>query len=169
MRRLHTLDFLAPAVVGLCSMCAVAADLPSVKRAPETSAAISAFAASHERVKDRLPAADRAVLDEMSARVRRALPRNAHLPEDARRILAIAMPGLTGSEIEALANYATGEASQSSLMQATQQMQETQMSFNLQYLQLQNQMQNENRQITMVSNIMKTKLDTMKNSIANIR
>ena len=169
MRRLHTFGFVAPAVVGLCSMCAVAADLPSVTRAPETSAAISAFAAAHERVKDRLPAADRAVLDEMSARVRRALPRSAHLPEDARRILANAMRGLTGTEIEVLANYTTGEASQSSLLQATQQMQETQMSFNLQYLQLQNQMQNENRELTMVSNIMKTKLDTMKNSIANIR
>jgi len=52
---------------------------------------------------------------------------------------------------------------------AAQQMQETQMSFNLQYLQLQNQMQNENRQYTAVSNIMKTKHDTVKNSISNIR
>lgn len=60
-------------------------------------------------------------------------------------------------------------ASQAQLMQAIQQMQETQMSFNLQYLQLQNSMQNENRQFTMVSNIMKTKSDTAKNSISNIR
>jgi hypothetical protein len=51
----------------------------------------------------------------------------------------------------------------------TQQMQETQTSFNCQYLQLQNQMQNENRQYTAVSNIMKTKHDTVKNSISNIR
>jgi hypothetical protein len=43
------------------------------------------------------------------------------------------------------------------------------MSFNLQYLQLQETMQNENRQYTMVSNIMKTKHDTVKNSIGNIR
>ncbi len=42
-------------------------------------------------------------------------------------------------------------------------------SFNLQYLQLQQQMQNENRQFTLVSNIMKTKHDTTKNSIGNIR
>ena len=55
------------------------------------------------------------------------------------------------------------------LLQATKNMQETQMSFNLQYLQLQNSMQNENRQFTMVSNIMKTKHDTVKNSISNIR
>jgi hypothetical protein len=55
------------------------------------------------------------------------------------------------------------------LKQSFQSLQETQMSFNLQYLQLQNTMQNENRQFTMVSNIMKTKHDTVKNSISNIR
>jgi len=59
--------------------------------------------------------------------------------------------------------------SQAELMQATKNLQETQMSFNLQYLQLQNSMQNENRQFTIVSNIMKTKHDTVKNSISNIR
>ncbi|HEX7427264.1 MAG TPA: hypothetical protein VF328_09995, partial [Mycobacterium sp.] len=46
---------------------------------------------------------------------------------------------------------------------------ETNMSFNLQYLQLQSQMQHENRSYTAVSNIMKTKHDTVKNSISNIR
>jgi hypothetical protein len=55
------------------------------------------------------------------------------------------------------------------LLTAVEQMQETQMSFNLQYLQLQSRMQNENRQFTAVSNIMKTKHDTVKNSISNIR
>jgi hypothetical protein len=70
-------------------------------------------------------------------------------------------PGMIGSS--------SGSDGSSQLMAATQQMQETQMSFNLQYLQLQNQMQNENRQYTMVSNIMKTKHDTVKNSISNIR
>jgi hypothetical protein len=55
------------------------------------------------------------------------------------------------------------------LLDATRQMQETQMSFNLQYLQLQENMQNANRQFTAVSNIMKSKHDTVKNSISNIR
>jgi septal ring factor EnvC (AmiA/AmiB activator) len=68
----------------------------------------------------------------------------------------------------AVAGSATSGSS-ADLMQATQQMQETQMSFNLQYLGLQNNMQNENRQFTMVSNIMKTKHDTEKNVISNIR
>jgi len=47
--------------------------------------------------------------------------------------------------------------------------QEMQQSFNLQYLQLQQNMQQQNRQFTMVSNIMKSKHDTAQNSINNIR
>jgi hypothetical protein len=58
---------------------------------------------------------------------------------------------------------------QQPLLDATKQMQETQMSFNLQYLQLQSQMQHENRSYTAISNIMKTKHDTVKNSISNVR
>ena len=55
------------------------------------------------------------------------------------------------------------------LRAATLHMQETQMSFNQQYLQLQINMQRENRLYTSVSNIMKTKHDTVKNSISNVR
>ena len=55
------------------------------------------------------------------------------------------------------------------LLSATQQMQEMNMSFNLQYLMLQQKMQGENRQFTLVSNIMKTKHDTAKNAISNVR
>jgi len=64
---------------------------------------------------------------------------------------------------------ASGGDSQGALLNATKAMQETQMSFNLQYLQLQSQMQSENRSYTAVSNIMKTKHDTVKNSISNVR
>ena len=64
---------------------------------------------------------------------------------------------------------AAGKTRKAELLNATKQMQETQMSFNLQYLQLQNQVQNENRKFTMISNIMKTKHDTVKNSISNVR
>jgi chromosome segregation ATPase len=55
------------------------------------------------------------------------------------------------------------------LFEATKDMQEMQMSFNLQYLMLQNKISQENRQFSMVSNIMKNKHDTAKNSINNIR
>ncbi len=64
---------------------------------------------------------------------------------------------------------AAARTKNSELFNATKQMQETQMSFNLQYLQLQNQMQNESRKFTMISNIMKTKHETVKNSISNVR
>jgi ribulose kinase len=76
------------------------------------------------------------------------------------------------SETELLTDTIIGAAAdggQDQLLNATKQMQETQMSFNLQYLQLQSQMQHENRSYTAVSNIMKTKHDTVKNSISNIR
>jgi hypothetical protein len=102
------------------------------------------------------------------------------------RVLVLTTPALSSEECKALAFYAlcalcaastgtgplvssAGSDTSGQLMQATQNMQETQMSFNLQYLQLQDSMQNENRQFTMVSNIMKTKHDTVKNSISNIR
>ena len=52
---------------------------------------------------------------------------------------------------------------------ASTQLKEMQLSFNMQYLQLQQQMQNENRSYTAISNIMKTKHDTAKNSISNVR
>jgi hypothetical protein len=58
--------------------------------------------------------------------------------------------------------------SPSPAMDASQGAQETQMSFNPQYLQLQANMQNDSRQFTSVSNIMKTKHDTVKNTISNI-
>jgi hypothetical protein len=44
-----------------------------------------------------------------------------------------------------------------------------QLSFNQQYLTLQSQMQRESRQFTAISNIMKTKHDTAKNAIGNVR
>jgi hypothetical protein len=84
------------------------------------------------------------------------------------------IPTLTPSEVTSLAEYilggiASGDISDAALMEADKSMQEMQQSFNLRYLQLQNQMQDENRQFTMVSNIIKTKHDTIKNSINNLR
>ena len=70
---------------------------------------------------------------------------------------------------EIAAARAAGAVGQDQLLAATRQMQELQMSFNLQYLQLQNQMQHENRSYTAISNIMKTKHDTVQNWISNVR
>ena len=55
------------------------------------------------------------------------------------------------------------------LLNATQQMTELNQTFNLQYLQLQEKMQQENREFTAMSNVMKAKTDTAKNSLSNLK
>jgi hypothetical protein len=59
--------------------------------------------------------------------------------------------------------------SENQLLKATMQIEEIQMSFNMQYLQMQSQLQSNNRRYTTISNIMKTKHDTVKNMISNVR
>lgn len=58
---------------------------------------------------------------------------------------------------------------QSDLKVVLKEIKELHFAFNLQHLALQQDMQSQNRQFTMVSNIMKTKHDTEKNAINNIR
>ncbi|HKY59508.1 MAG TPA: hypothetical protein VJP59_00720 [Gemmatimonadota bacterium] len=70
--------------------------------------------------------------------------------------------------ITKIADSAAGQEAEA-LARAIHNLQEMNMSFNLQYLQLQQKMQAETRRFTMLSNIMKTKHDTAKNSIQNIR
>jgi nitrous oxide reductase len=70
------------------------------------------------------------------------------------------------SNMEALA--AKGDSGAMQLL-ATKEMQEMNQSFNLQYLELQQNMQNENRKFTTLSNVMKTKHDTAKATINNVR
>ncbi len=67
------------------------------------------------------------------------------------------------------ARRASTNAATDRLLAAVKALQEMQMSFNLQYLMLQNTISQENRQFTMVSNIMRQKHDTVKNSINNVR
>ena len=63
----------------------------------------------------------------------------------------------------------SGTGGPTDMMTAAKQMQELNMSFNMQYLTLQQKMQADNRQFTTLSNIMKTKHDTAKNAINNVR
>ena len=81
--------------------------------------------------------------------------------------------GVTGGSslpgVDGVAQAGSASSDSSQLMQATREMQELNMSFNMQYLQLQQKMQQDNRQFTMLSNIMKTKHDTAKNAISNVR
>jgi len=62
-----------------------------------------------------------------------------------------------------------GGSADKKLLQAIKDLGEMSQSFNMQYLGLQQQMQDENRRFTLISNIMKTKHDTAKNAIDNIR
>lgn len=75
----------------------------------------------------------------------------------------------TGSGSAAAGVAGNSGDSSMALLQATKEMQEMSQQFNLQYLQLQQDMQNENRQFSMVSNIMKVKHDTAKTAIQNVR
>jgi hypothetical protein len=50
-----------------------------------------------------------------------------------------------------------------------EQLTEASQELNLQYLMLQQQMQDENRRYSVISNVLKTKHDTAKNSIGNVR
>jgi len=132
-------------------------------------AQLKALIAQHERVRARLPVEQQHELGRLSIHVRDRLfaaPAPGKLLPSALQIVRKTVPSLTTPEARSLVEYALGEIASGS---ATTAMQETQMSFNLQYLQLQSQMQNENRQYTAISNIMKTKHDTVKNSISNIR
>jgi hypothetical protein len=64
---------------------------------------------------------------------------------------------------------ATGTGGSNDLLAAQQALQEQGQSFNMQYLQLQNSMQQESQQFTAVSNIMKVRSDSAKAAINNIR
>jgi methyl-accepting chemotaxis protein len=59
--------------------------------------------------------------------------------------------------------------SREQLLQAIKQLEGMNQSFNMQYLGLQQKMQDESRRFTLLSNIMKTKHDSAKNSISNVR
>jgi hypothetical protein len=70
-------------------------------------------------------------------------------------------------EIEAFADQ--WERNLAGSPKADSRMQETVKLFGLQYLQLQQKIQQDNRQFTLISNIMKAKHDTAKNAINNLR
>ena len=126
-----------------------------------------------------LSARDREILDALARRL--IAMTAAPVPPDVAlhwaRQLHHAAPNLIAEDCQALAIYALAAAATGVLDAGvpaggalqSQPGQWQQMSFNLQYLQLQSQMQHENREYTALSNIMKTKHDTVKNSISNVR
>ncbi len=71
-------------------------------------------------------------------------------------------PGALGGAVE-------GKSEQWALLEANRLMTEQNNSFNQQYLALQNKMQQESREFTTISNIMKVRHDSAKAAINNIR
>ncbi len=63
---------------------------------------------------------------------------------------------------------AAGEGGSGDVIEATRTLQQEAQSFNLQYLQLQENMQRESREFQAISNVMKTKHDSAKAAINNI-
>lgn len=60
-------------------------------------------------------------------------------------------------------------SSSTDLLSATKALQEANWQFSLEYLNLQEKVQNENRYFTTVSNVMRTRHDSAKNAINNLR
>lgn len=77
--------------------------------------------------------------------------------------------GPTGGIMGAVAQQAMDGNPQAQVMMATQQMQEMNQVFNLQYLQLQERMQHEGRAFTSMSNVMKAKHDAARNTLSNLK
>jgi hypothetical protein len=144
---------------------------------PDDEAILEAMIAQHQRVRSQLPAEYRQELDRLMVQVRRQLftgLQQDNLLESAVKIVNRLIPDLTAPEASDLAEYilggiASNDVTDEALMNATKSVQEMSQSFNIQYLQLQQNMQQENRQFTMITNIMKNKHDTIENSLNNIR
>ena len=83
------------------------------------------------------------------------------------------VPGVGGARLASGALTAAGGATggigaQGDLLEATRTMQQEAQAMNLQYLQLQERMQQESREFTTLSNVMRVKHDTARAAIGNI-
>jgi hypothetical protein len=72
-------------------------------------------------------------------------------------------------KLAALDKQIQSAQSERAVLTAARKLMEMNQSFNMQYLGLQQEMQAENRKFTALSNIMKTRHDTAKNAISNVR
>lgn len=140
---------------------------------------LQSMIAQHNRVRAQLSASDRSDLDKLTARVRQELfaaPLRGNLLSSAAQIVGRTIPGLTAPEAASLAEFtlggiaaATQGGAQAGLLSAARKMHEAQIGFNQQFLQLKVKLQSESQSFTAISGIMRTKHDTVKNSIGNIR
>ncbi len=79
------------------------------------------------------------------------------------------MGDIGGGPMDAVTKQAAGGDSSAQMMLATRHMQDMNNKFNIQYLQIQQTMQKDSREFNMISNIMKTKHDTARNSLSNLK
>jgi len=75
---------------------------------------------------------------------------------------------LAGSALSAAGGATGGAGAPGDLLEATRVMQQEAQAMNLQYLQLQERMQQESREFTTLSNVMRVKHDTARAAIGNI-
>ena len=80
-----------------------------------------------------------------------------------------ALTGSSSSTMSSVEQMSASGDSNATMFMATKELQEMNQSFNLQYLNMQQEMQSENRKFTALSNVMKTKHDTAKSMIQNVR
>jgi hypothetical protein len=179
-----------PAVVLLLSVClswivpgSVAAGSPAVTRqvSPDlkTADTFDGLVTKHRAIRAKLDKEERETLDKLTAQFRTVLTGRRLRDKLWRSTLAaLKASGMTldDEERSVLATYLLdGIAAEDDLIEeapnaeAWRRAQATQQSFNLQYLQLQSALQDQNRRYELVSNIMKAKHDTVKNSISNVR
>ena len=88
------------------------------------------------------------------------------MPKEPGGSAEMPLPGTAGEIVEPAGESGMIDQIVVNTQEAMDEMSE---SFDQQYLQLQRKMQNENRRYSVVSNIMKDKNDTAKDSINNIR
>jgi len=131
-------------------------------QSPQSRAAVAPRADLSAEDVERRVAILRRTSAELRSVARQALPRNLTQEESAQAKDYNAWLLATSRRLDALASEGDSVAKAGAPQERT-------MSFNLQYLQLQTQMQDENRRYTAISNIMKTRHDTAKNSISNVR
>lgn len=85
------------------------------------------------------------------------------------RTLAAKAEALSAAAKKVAVLHAAGGGSKDQLLNATKEMQEMNQSFSRQYVQLKSRIQVENQRYVALSSLMKTKHDTAKNAISNIR
>jgi hypothetical protein len=131
------------------------------------AAKLAAARSQHLKAKAGLPPEQQLQLDRVALAVKGKLLAGltgGDLLASATQLVSETVPDLDGAEAESIAKYALA-----AIASGTQRNSETQMSFNLQYLELLSQMQELNRDYEALGEILKAKHDEVENSIGNVR